>query len=214
MKSPEEMSNVHVIEHPLIRARLSRLRAQTTETAEFRSGLHQIAQLMIFEALRDCETEDIDVTTPLTTTSGARLLRPVVLVPILRAGLGMVHSMLEMVPEAQVGMVGMQRDETTFEPETYYNKMPPSLAAADVVIVDPMLATGNSASGAATILKKQGATRLRFLNLVSCPEGIRRMNEAHPDVRIFTASIDEGLNEQAYIVPGLGDAGDRYFGTQ
>lgn len=210
----EKTPNIYVIEHPLIAARLTSLRDEATETSVFRSGLHQIAQLMIFEALRDCATETVDVKTPLATTQGARLSRPVVLVPILRAGLGMVHSMLEMVPEAQVGMVGMQRDEKTFEPETYYNKMPPALPDAEVVIVDPMLATGNSVAGAAAILKNQGAKRLRFLNLVSCPEGIRHMNDEHPDVRIFTASIDEGLNDQAFIVPGLGDAGDRYFGTQ
>ncbi|MEZ5324574.1 MAG: uracil phosphoribosyltransferase [Verrucomicrobiales bacterium] len=211
--SSAEMPNVHVIEHPLIRVRLTRLRSHATGTAEFRANLHQIAQLMIFDVLRDCTTREVPVETPLTTTTGAELERPVVLVPILRAGLGMVHSMLEVVPEAQVGMVGMQRNETTFEPETYYNKMPSDLGEADVIIVDPMLATGNSAVDAATSLKKQGAQRLRFLNLVSCPDGIRQMNHMHPDVRIFTAAIDGGLNDQAYIVPGLGDAGDRYFGT-
>jgi uracil phosphoribosyltransferase len=212
MLSPE-IANVHVIEHPLIRVRLTRLRSHATGTAEFRANLHQIAQLMIFDVLRDCATREIPVDSPLSTTTGAELMRPVVLVPILRAGLGMVHSMLEIVPEAQVGMVGMQRNETTFEPETYYSKMPTSLGDAHVVIVDPMLATGNSVVGAATALKSQGAKHLRFLNLVSCPEGIQHMAEAHPDIRIFTAAIDDGLNDRAYIVPGLGDAGDRYFGT-
>lgn len=208
-----EVPNVRIIEHPLIRVRLTHLRALTTPTAEFRASLHQIAQLMIFEVLRNCETRETTVETPLMTTTGAELSRPVVLVPILRAGLGMVHSMLEMVPEAQVGMVGMQRDDTTHQPETYYNKMPSQLGEADVIIVDPMLATGNSAAGAATILKNQGAQRIRFLNLVSCPEGIRHMEKLHPDIQVFTAALDDGLNDQAYILPGLGDAGDRYFGT-
>ncbi|MDA0813556.1 MAG: uracil phosphoribosyltransferase [Verrucomicrobia bacterium] len=209
----QKFATVHVIEHPLIRARLTRLRSNATGTAEFRANLHQIAKLMIFDVLRDCATRETAVETPVSMTVGAELMRPVILVPILRAGLGMVHSMLEIVPEAQVGMVGMQRNETTFEPETYYNRMPSSLGEADVVIVDPMLATGNSVVCAATALKSQGAQRLRFLNLVSCPEGIQHMAKAHPDIRIFTAAIDDGLNDQAYIVPGLGDAGDRYFGT-
>ena len=208
-----DFPNVHLIDHPIIRARLSRLRDEATATSEFRACLHQIAQLMIFEVLRDCESAEVKVRTPLTETKGSRLARAVVLVPILRAGLGMVHSMLEIVPEAQVGVVGMQRNEETFQPETYYNKMPDSLPDADVIIVDPMLATGNSAAAAAKTLKEQGATRLRFVNLVSCPAGIRHFGEEHPDIRVFTASVDEGLNEQAYIVPGLGDAGDRYFGT-
>lgn len=206
-------AHVQVIEHPLIGARLARLRSTVTSTAEFRACLHHIAQLMIFEALRDCETRSIGVTTPLAPTSGVELARPVVLAPILRAGLGMVHSMLEILPEASVGMLGMQRNETTFIPETYYNKMPSRLDEAEVIIVDPMLATGNSVVGAAALLKQQGARRLRFLNLVSCPEGIRHLAEQHPDIRVFTAAIDDGLNERAYIVPGLGDAGDRYFGT-
>jgi uracil phosphoribosyltransferase len=208
-----DFPNVHLIDHPLIRARLTRLRDESTGTAEFRACLHQISQLMLFEVLRDCESTGVSVRTPLIETTGSQLARAVGLVPILRAGLGMVHSMLEIVPEAQVGVVGMQRNETTFQPETYYNNMPSSLPEADVIIVDPMLATGNSVSAAAKTLKEQGATRLRFVNLVSCPPGIQHFGEEHPDITIFTAAVDEGLNEQAYIVPGLGDAGDRYFGT-
>ena len=208
-----EPNKVITITHPLIRARLSILRDAATGTAEFRSGLHQIAQLMIFEALRECDAEEFPVKTPLTETKGTKLARPVVLAPILRAGLGMVHSMLQIVPEAQIGLVGMRRNETTLQPETYYNNMPDSLPDADVILVDPMLATGNSATAAANALKEQGATRLQFVNLVSCPEGIRRFGQEHPDIPIFTAAVDDGLNEQAYIVPGLGDAGDRYFGT-
>ncbi len=207
------MSSVTVVDHPLIRARLTRLRDASTGHEEFRRCLHEIAQLMAFEVTRGFETRETEITTPMATTTGHEPARPVVLVPILRAGIGMLEGLLRVLPEALVGHIGMYRNEKTLKPENYYCKMPPNLAEADVILIDPMLATGNSSAEAARQLRQQGATRIRFLSLLSAPEGIRRFQEVQPDIPIYTAAIDEKLNEIGYIVPGLGDAGDRYFGT-
>ena len=168
---------------------------------------------MAFEVTRDFETRPIEIETPNTTTTGFEPVRPVVLVPILRAGLGMLEGLLRVIPDAHIGHIGMYRDEETLEPKNYYCKMPPNLAEADVILIDPMLATGNSAAEATRQLREQGASRIHFLSLLSAPEGIKHFHEVQPDIPIYTAAIDEKLNEVGYIVPGLGDAGDRYFGT-
>lgn len=204
---------VTLIDHPLIRVRLSRLREKATPSAEFRDRLHEIAKLMVYEVTRDFETRPIRIETPLCETVGHEPARPVILVPILRAGLGMLTGVLAILPEASIGHIGLARDELTRLPEKYYLNVPPHIAEADVLLIDPMLATGHSAAAAVAQLKDEGATRIHFICLVSCPEGIAHFTAAHPDVRVYTASIDEKLDEHAYITPGLGDAGDRYFGT-
>ena len=207
------MSSVTVLDHPLIRARLTRLRDKTTGHDEFRRSLHEIAELMAFEVTRSFETREVEVATPITTTTGYEAARPVVLVPILRAGLGMLEGLLRVIPDAHVGHIGMYRDKETLQPKNYYCKMPPNLAEADVILIDPMLATGNSGTEAARQLLAQGATRIHFLSLLSAPEGIKHFHDLQPDIPIYTAAIEEKLNKVGYIVPGLGDAGDRYFGT-
>ena len=206
-------SDVTVIDHPLIASLLSRLRDTATGPGEFRSLLNDIARLMTFEVTRDLDSEPLAIETPLGPTIGSQLARPVVLVPILRAGLGMLNGFVDALPDARVGHIGMARDEETHQPESYYCKLPADIGGTDTILIDPMLATGNSSAAAAAELKSQGATRIRFVSIVSCPEGIGHFSETHPDIPIFTAAIDEGLDENAYIVPGLGDAGDRYFGT-
>ena len=168
---------------------------------------------MTFEVARDFETVGRTIETPLAPYAGASLARPVIIAPILRAGLGFVDGMLQVLSDASVGHIGMYRNETTHRPESYYFKLPSHLGSAEVLVVDPMLATGWSATGAITKLKEEGAKHLRYVCLVSCPQGLRQLRSAHPDVPIYTAAIDPELNENAYIVPGLGDAGDRYFGT-
>lgn len=207
MKSPI------VIHHPIIQARLSKIRSLSTDTTAFRECLHDISRLMCFEVCRDLEVVACQVTTPLCETTGYRLARPVVLVPILRAGTGMLQGFVEILTEASIGNIGMYRDEHTLEPKSYYAKMPPHLGQSEVILIDPMLATGCSSIEAARLLQGWGARRIRFVCLIAAPEGIAAFSAKHPDVQIFTAAIDEKLNENAYIVPGLGDAGDRYFGT-
>jgi uracil phosphoribosyltransferase len=207
------LRNVTVIDHPLIRVRLSRLREKSTPASEFRERLHEIAQLMVYEVTRDFGTVATSIETPMGETEGHVPSRPVILVPILRAGLGMLTGVLAILPEASIGHIGMARDERTHLPEKYYLNIPSRISEADVLLIDPMLATGHSAAAAVSQLKEEGATRIRFICLVSCPEGINHFTATHPDVRIFTAAIDEKLDARAYIVPGLGDAGDRYFGT-
>lgn len=207
------MKNVTVVEHPLIRVRLGILRNEKTPPADFRRALGEIAALMLPDILRDLATVEEMVRTPIEECSVAKLERPLVLVPVLRAGLGMMESMLAMLPEAAVGHIGMARNEATLRPQTYYNKMPDCLREADVVLVDPMLATGWSASAAVEHLLGSGAQRIRFACVVSCPEGIAQMEKVCDGVPIFTAAVDRGLNAQGYIMPGLGDAGDRFFGT-
>ncbi|MCB1064276.1 MAG: uracil phosphoribosyltransferase [Verrucomicrobiae bacterium] len=201
------------MDHPIVRTRLSVLRQADTDSLHFRQALHDIAKLMVHEITRELETETIEIQTPLCQTVGYRLKRPLTLVPILRAGVGLLNGFTEILSEAAVGYIGLYRDEETLEPQCYYSKFPPNLADSDVILIDPMLATGNSSAEGAAQLKAAGATRIKFAVLIAAPEGIAHFHEQHPDIPVYTASIDEGLNEQSYIVPGLGDAGDRYFGT-
>jgi len=202
-----------LIDHPLVRAKLTRIRDERTPPDEFRRGVSELAALMAFEATRTLETIPAEVRTPVAPFPGAALARPIILVPILRAGLGMADGMCKVLPEASVGHIGLFRDEMTHRPQKYYSNFPSHLASADVFVLDPMLATGWSATEAIALLKTHGASRIRFICLVGCPEGVAQLSAAHPDVLIHAAAIDDGLNERAYIVPGLGDAGDRYFGT-
>ncbi|MBE0645235.1 MAG: uracil phosphoribosyltransferase [Bacteroidetes bacterium] len=199
--------------HPLIAHDLTLLRDRQTKPDAFRRALHRISQLLATEATVHLDLKGRSVRTPLEEADGWHLEHPVILVPVLRAGLGMIDAFLDIIPEAHVGHIGLYRNEDTLQPVEYYSKYPDALAAADVFILDPMLATGGSAAAAANILKRQGARRLRLITLVAAPEGVRMMEEMHPDIVIHTASLDHGLNEKGYIVPGLGDAGDRIFGT-
>jgi uracil phosphoribosyltransferase len=204
---------ITTIEHPLAAAGLSILRAVTTTPDLFRRHLQDISVLLFAEASRGWETRAITVETPLAPCAGAILARPIVLVPILRAGLGMLDGILRVVPDAAIGHIGIYRDAETLRPVSYYERVPVHTAAANVLLLDPMLATGNSACEAASILKAQGAKRIQFLCVVACPPGVEQLHAEHPDVPIITAAIDPELNDHGYIVPGLGDAGDRYFGT-
>lgn len=204
---------IHIVEHPIIRERLTQIRSIESETAAFRHALHDIAALMCFAVTKDWETSEIEVETPLIKTAGHALTRPVVLVPILRAGVGLMNGFTEILTEASVGYIGLYRDEETHQPHAYYCKLPEHIAESEVILIDPMLATGGSAADAADEIKKAGATRIRFACLIAAPEGVAAFEKRHPDIPIFTAALDEHLNENAYIVPGLGDAGDRYFGT-
>jgi len=189
------------------------LRDKTTGTAQFRRALEQIAILLLAEASKCWPTLTIEIETPLAPMTGATLARPVVFVPILRAGLGLLEGMLRVIPEAGVGHIGLYRDEVTLRPVNYYCRLPASLAQSHVLLLDPMLATGRSATEGATLLKAQGATSIQFICVVACEVGIEQLRGAHPDIPIYSAAIDPELNEFGYIVPGLGDAGDRYFGT-
>lgn len=204
---------VNVLDHALAKVHLTAMRDEATATEKFRWHLSRLAGLLFAEAAKDLELDTIEVKTPLTTTTGHRIRRKVVLSPILRAGLGLVDGILPLVPDMIVAHIGICRDEVTALPQSYYAKMPATLHDAEVFLLDPMLATGGSAVEAAKQLKAKGANRLRLVCVVSAPEGIAAFQAAHPDVPIFTSAIDEGLNERSYIVPGLGDAGDRYFGT-
>lgn len=204
---------VEVIDHPIIRTRLSQLRDRDTDTPHFRQALHDIALLMTPAITRDLETEAVDIQTPLCRTTGHRLRRPLVLVPILRAGVGLMHGFSSILTEASVGHIGLYRDEETLQPRRYYAKFPAHLPDAETLLIDPMLATGHSSAEAAAQLKAAGATRIRFVCLIAAPQGIATFHARHLDIPIYTAHIDDGLDERAYIVPGLGDAGDRYFGT-
>ncbi len=208
-----ENSNLTIVEHPIIRTRLAVIRQATTETAAFREALNDVARLMTFEVTRSLETQPVEVETPITVMQADELVRPVTFVPILRAGVGLQNGMSDIVSESQVGYIGLYRDEETLEPKQYYSKLPANIADTDVFLVDPMLATGGSAIEATSQLKEAGVTRLRFVCLIAAPEGVEEYHKAHPDVPIFAAALDECLNENSYIVPGLGDAGDRYFGT-
>jgi uracil phosphoribosyltransferase len=204
---------VTLVDHPLLRVKLTQLRDLETASRDFRARLAELSTLMVFDVTRDLATKLRIVQTPLARCSGATLQRPIIVAPILRAGLGMVEGMLRLLPEVSVAHIGMFRNEETHRPESYYFKAPPHLAEADVILVDPMLATGWSATAAVAQLKERGARSIRFVCLVSCPAGLDQLRRAHPDVPVFTAAIDSELNDRAYIVPGLGDAGDRYFGT-
>jgi len=199
--------------HPLVRDRLAKLRDKNCPPREFRQHVSDIARLLVLPATANLETVETKVTTPLTTMTGHQLARPIVLVPILRAGLGLSEAFLQLLPEATVAHYGMARNEETLQPEVYLERIPDKVDQAEVFVLDPMLATGGSAIAAISGLKKHGATHLHFVCLVASPEGLAGLKEAHPDVPVTTAAIDEGLNDQGYIVPGLGDAGDRIFGT-
>ena len=204
---------VTVVDHPLIAAGLSILRAKTTAPDVFRRHLQETALLLFAEASKKFQTAPIAVETPLASCAGAVLAKPIVLVPILRAGLGMLDGILRIAPDAGIGHIGLYRDAETLRPVSYFDRLPVNIASAEVLLLDPMLATGHSACEATSILKAQGARDIQFLCLVACPPGIRQFHGAHPDVPIVTAAIDPELNTKGYIVPGLGDAGDRYFGT-
>ncbi|NOX57266.1 MAG: uracil phosphoribosyltransferase [Planctomycetes bacterium] len=204
---------VHLIHHPVIQQRLALARDKNTSVEHFRALLSQIASLMAFELTRDYPTVDVDVETPLGPCRGKRLAVELTLVPILRAGLGMTDGILKLIPEARVGHLGLYRDEKTLKPVTYYNKLPPDIANTEVIIIDPMLATGGSLNLAIDTVKKTGTKHIKILCLVASPIGIEVVTKAHPDVSIYTAAIDDRLDDRGYIVPGLGDAGDRIFGT-
>jgi uracil phosphoribosyltransferase len=206
-------SNVHVINHPVIQTKLTELRDFTTDHREFRALLNEIASLMVYEVTRDWPTRPRLVQTPMENVTGVELARRVTLVPILRAGLGMAEGVLHLLPEARLGHLGVYRDETTLEPVSYYNRLPPDIADTEVLLIDPMLATGGSGSASIAFLKTAGVTNMRFVCLVAAPEGIQAIHRHHPEIPIYCASIDRQLNEKGYILPGLGDAGDRIFGT-
>jgi uracil phosphoribosyltransferase len=208
-------AGVQVIGHPLVQHKLTLLRKKQTSTIEFRRLLGELAALMAYEVTRDLPLREVAIETPVAAATGREIDgKKVVLVAILRAGIGLLDGMLDVVPGARVGHVGLYRDEQTLHPVEYYFRMPRDLEERDVIVVDPMLATGNSAVAALDRIKAQRPRSLRFVSLVSCPEGIANLRARHPDVPVFTAAIDERLNEHGYIVPGLGDAGDRYFGTR
>ena len=209
------MSKVYVFDHPLIQHKLSILRDKETSVKEFRELVGEIAQLMCYEATRDLPLEDVDVETPMGTAHCKRISgKKLAVVPILRAGLGMVDGMVAMMPNVKVGHIGLFRDPDTLEPVKYYFKMPADVAERDCIVVDPMLATGGSAVAACKFLKEQGVRSIKLMSIIGAPEGIKAMQEAHPDVNIYVAAQDECLNDIGYIVPGLGDAGDRIFGTK
>ena len=209
------MSKVMVFDHPLIQHKLSILRDEKTSVKEFRELVGEIAQLMCYEATRDLPLEEVDVRTPVDVAKCRRIAgKKLAVVPILRAGLGMVDGMVAMMPNVKVGHIGLFRDPETLEPVKYYFKMPPDITERDVIIVDPMLATGGSSVAAAQFLKDEGVRNIKLMCIIAAPEGVQAMQEAHPDVDIFAAALDDHLNEHGYIVPGLGDAGDRIFGTK
>ena len=208
------MSQLHIVDHPLITHKLSIMRNKRTGSKDFRELLNEIAMLMGYELTRDLPVEDIVIETPITKMMAKRISgKKLAIVPILRAGLGMVDGLQSLVPVAKVGHIGLYRDPETHQPVEYYCKLPSDIEDRIVILVDPMLATGGSACDALSMLKARGCKHIRFMCLVAAPEGVAKVQEAHPDVDIYTAALDECLNEHAYIVPGLGDAGDRIFGT-
>ena len=209
------MSTVHVLEHPLIQHKLAILRNEETGVKEFRELVSEIAGLMCYEATRNLPTEEVEVQTPVAVAK-CRMLsgKKLAIIPILRAGLGMVDSMVDMIPSAKIGHIGLYRDPETHMPVEYYCKLPEDIENRQVFVVDPMLATGGSAVAAIDFLKKHGCKQIIMMNIIGCPEGVKAVSEAHPDVDIYLAAVDEKLNEHAYIIPGLGDAGDRIFGTK
>lgn len=209
------MGQLHIIDHPLIQHKLTYMRKKETGSKDFRILLDEISMLMGYEVTRDLPLRDYEIETPITKMTGKAISgKKLAVIPILRAGLGMVNGILELVPVAKVGHIGLYRDPDTHKPVEYYCKLPTDIGERIVIVVDPMLATGGSASDAITMLKKRGCTNIRLMCLVAAPEGVKAVQAAHPDVDIYTAALDEKLNEHAYIVPGLGDAGDRLFGTK
>jgi len=209
------MNTFHIVDHPMIQHKLTIMRQKDTTTKDFRELLNEISMLLGYEVTRDFPTVDIEIETPLQTTTGKMISgKKVAIVPVLRAGLGMVDGLTSLVPVAKIGHIGLYRDEETHTPVFYYCKLPQDIEQRIVIVADPMLATGGSACDAIAKVKEYGCTHIRLMCLVSAPEGVRRVQQEHPDVHIYTAALDERLNEKAYIVPGLGDAGDRIFGTK
>ena len=209
------MAAVHVLDHPLIQHKLAILRNEDTGVKEFRELISEIAGLMCYEATRNLPTEEVEVQTPVAVAKCKMLAgKKLAIIPILRAGLGMVDSMVDMIPSAKVGHIGLYRDPETHLPVEYYCKLPEDIGSRQVFVVDPMLATGGSAIAAIDFLKQHGCKQIIMMNVIGCPEGVKAVQEAHPDVDLYLAAVDERLNEHAYIIPGLGDAGDRIFGTK
>ena len=209
------MANVHVLDHPLIQHKLAVLRDKDTPVKEFRELISEIAGLMCYEATRTLPTEEVEVETPVAVAKCRKLSgKKLAIIPILRAGLGMVDTMVDLIPSAKIGHIGLYRDPETHKPVEYYCKLPEDIENRKVFVVDPMLATGGSAIAAIDFLKKRGCKNIVMMNIIGCPEGVKAVQEAHPDVEQYLAALDERLNEHAYIVPGLGDAGDRIFGTK
>ena len=211
----ENYTNVHVLDHPLIRHKLAIIRDKDTDTKTFREVVKELAMLMAYESFKDVPTQLIEVETPLEKTPQTVVKEnSIAIVPILRAGLGMVDGILALFPAAKVGHIGLYRDEETLEPQEYYCKLPSHIEEKVVMVVDPMLATGGSACDAIKQLKKRGCDKIKLLSIIAAPEGVKKVAEAHPDVEVFVATLDRCLNENGYILPGLGDAGDRIFGTK
>lgn len=209
------MGEVHVMDHPLIEHKISYIRSKDVGTKEFREVIGEIAQLMCYEATRDLKMKEVEIETPVARTTGRVLNgKKLAIVPILRAGIGMVDGMLSLIPAAKVGHIGLYRDPETLEPVEYYCKLPSDCEERQVFVVDPMLATGGSSAAAVSMLKEKGVKNIRFLCIIAAPEGVERMREEHPDVDLYIGALDERLNDHGYIVPGLGDAGDRIFGTK
>lgn len=209
------MENVTILDHPLLQHKISILRDIRTGTNEFRQLVEEIAMLMGFEALRDLPTSDVEITTPIETCQTPMISgKKLAIVPILRAGLGMVGGILKLVPLAKVGHIGLYRDPVTHEPHEYYCKLPDPIGERDIVVVDPMLATGGSAVSAIDFIKQHGGKRIKFVCIIAAPEGLEKLHNAHPDIQIYVGHLDRCLNDHAYICPGLGDAGDRIFGTK
>ena len=209
------MEKVHILDHPLLQHKLSILRDERTGVKDFREVVSEIATLMCYEATRDLPLEDVEIKTPITTSTFKTIAgKKLAIVPVLRAGLGMVNGILTLIPSAKVGHIGLYRDPETLEPVEYYCKMPNDIAERDVIILDPMLATGGSASAAIQFIKNYEVKHIKLMNIIAAPEGIERVHHDHPDVDIYCAALDEKLNDHGYIVPGLGDAGDRIFGTK
>ena len=207
------MSKLFVMDHPLISHKIAMLRDKNTSVRDFRALVNEIALLMGYEATKDLKMTEVEVETPVATTKGQVIERQVALVPILRAGLGMVDALMSLIPAAKVGHIGLYRDHETLQPVEYYCKLPSDIEQRQVLVLDPMLATGGSSSAAISFIKKRGAKNIRRVCVIGAPEGVKAVQEAHPDVDIYVAALDEKLNENGYIVPGLGDAGDRLFGT-
>ena len=209
------MENVFIMDHPLIQHKISMLRNKNTGTNEFRKLIEEIAVLMGYEALRDLPLEDVEIETPIEKCKSPMIAgKKLAVVPVLRAGLGMVNGITTLVPSAEIGHIGLYRDPETHEPHEYYCKLPADSSERDIFVVDPMLATGGSAEAAITMLKQKGVKNIRFMCIIAAPEGVKKLQEVHPDVDIYIGALDDHLNDHGYIVPGLGDAGDRIFGTK